>query len=252
MFLGIDIGNTNIVLSIFDSGKLIYTQKITSDTSLTQDEYSKILFTNLEKFEITDCGIVSVVEELNLIIKNACDKTFNTKSFLLTSQDNLGLDLRLDNPETVGLDRIANAYCAKIEYKLPAIIIDIGTATTFDIVSKDGEFLGGIIMPGMDLQFKSLNDYTSKLPLINYSNSDSPIGNNTKNAILSGVIRGSACAIEGLITQCEEQLGCKPTTIATGGGANFVENYMKKKFDFIDSNLTLKGIKYLYELNRNH
>ena len=111
------------------------------------------------------------------------------------------MKIELQNPKEVGADRIANAYAAKVKYSLPAIVIDIGTATTFDIVSKKGSFLGGVIMPGLNLQFKSLSSNTSKLPRINAGVSEKAIGNSTENAMLSGIMRGSASAIEGLIHQ---------------------------------------------------
>ena len=160
-----------------------------------------------------------------------------------------GLEIALKNPKEVGADRIANAYGAKLKYKLPAIIIDIGTATTFGIVSKDGKFLGGVIMPGLNLQFKSLCTNTSKLPQINAGKSEKAIGNSTEDAILSGIMRGSACAIEGLIHQCELELGEKATIIATGGHSKLISNYMFRQFDYIDANLTLEGLKCLYDLN---
>jgi type III pantothenate kinase len=160
------------------------------------------------------------------------------------------MEIKLKNPKEVGADRIANAIGAKEKYPLPAIVIDIGTATTFDIVSKKGDFLGGVIMPGLNLQFKSLSSNTSKLPRINAGISEKAIGDSTENALLSGIMRGSACAIEGLIHQCELELGERATVIATGGQSRLVSEYMLRSFDYIDSNLTLEGLKFLYNINR--
>ena len=134
-----------------------------------------------------------------------------------------------------------------LKYKLPAIVIDFGTATTFDIVSKDGVFLGGVIMPGLNLQFKSLSSNTSKLPRISAGISEKAIGDSTENALLSGIMRGSACAIEGLIHQCELELGEKATIIATGGQSRLISEYMIRRFDYIDSSLTLEGLKSIFE-----
>lgn len=250
MLLSVDIGNTNITLGIFDKNNLVKTFSLASDRDLSQSEYEILLQTLCKEFDIQGCVIGSVVEELNPIIKKACDNVFELDSFLLSNNANLGMKIALKNPKEVGADRIANAYGAKIKYSLPAIVVDIGTATTFDIVSKDGKFLGGVIMPGLNLQFKSLNTNTSKLPKIDAGLSEKAIGNSTENAILSGIMRGSASAIEGLIHQCELELGEKATIIATGGQSRLLSEYMFRNFDYVDSTLTLEGLKLLYELNR--
>lgn len=250
MLLVVDIGNTNITLGVYDKDSLIETFRLSSDKDLSQIEYEKLLKTFCKNYMIEDCVIGSVVEELNEIIKLSCDTVFNINSLLIDTNINYGLKIALEKPNEIGADRIANAYGAKVKYSLPAIVIDIGTATTFDIVSKKGEFLGGVIMPGLNLQFKALNSNTSKLPKINADLSEKAIGNSTKNAILSGIMRGSACAIEGLIHQCELELGEKATIIATGGQSRLISEYMIRNFDYIDTSLTLDGLKLLYELNK--
>lgn len=250
MLLVVDIGNTNITLGVYDKDSLIETFRLSSDKDLSQIEYEKLLKTFCKSYMIEDCVIGSVVEELNEIIKLSCDAVFNINSLLIDTNINYGLKIALEKPNEIGADRIANAYGAKVKYSLPAIVIDIGTATTFDIVSKKGEFLGGVIMPGLNLQFKALNSNTSKLPKINADLSEKAIGNSTKNAILSGIMRGSACAIEGLIHQCELELGEKATIIATGGQSRLISEYMIRNFDYIDTSLTLDGLKLLYELNK--
>lgn len=249
MLLAVDIGNTNITLGIFDKEKLIENFRLTSDKKLSHEGYEALLKEFCDKFEIKDCVIGSVVEELGLTLKLACDKFFSLDSLLINSEKEYGIKILLENPKKVGADRIANAFGAKNKYTLPAIIVDIGTATTFDVVSKNGDFLGGVIMPGLNLQLKSLNANTSKLPQIEINTSKKAIGNSTENAMLSGVIRGSACAIEGLINQCEAELGEKATIIATGGHSKLISEYMVRKFDFVDPFLTLEGLKLLYELN---
>ncbi len=251
MFLSVDIGNTNITLGVFENKNLIETFRLPSNKELSQKEYEVLLENLCRNYEIDACVIGSVVEELSLVVKNACDKTFNIDTFLLDKSSNYGMKILLENPNEVGADRVANAYAAKKKYSLPAIIVDIGTATTFDIVSKEGDFLGGVLMPGLNLQFKALNSNTSKLPKIEAGFSEKAIGNSTKRAMLSGIMRGSASAIEGLIHQCELELGEKATIIATGGQSRLVSEYMFRRFDYIDSSLTLEGLKMLYELSKN-
>lgn len=247
MYLSIDIGNTNITLGVFDKDSLIETFRLASDKDLSQNEYEILLKTLFKNYNINHCVIGSVVEELSNIIKNACDRVFSLDSLLITPDIDSGMNIVLKNPKEIGADRIANAFVAKNKYKLPLIVVDIGTATTFDIVSKNGDFIGGVIMPGLNLQFKALNKNTSKLPQLQAGISEKAIGNSTEDAMLSGIMRGSACAIEGLIHQCELELGEKATIIATGGHSRLISEYMLRSFDYIDSSLTLEGFKLLYE-----
>ena len=248
MLLAIDIGNTNITLGVFENESILETFRLPSDKELPQEEYEILLHSLFKKYDIHACMIASVVEELNCTIKNAVDNIFHINSILLDSKLNLGIKLKLKNPAEVGADRIANACGAYVLYSKPAIIVDLGTATTFDIINKDGDFIGGVIMPGLNLQFRSLNNSTSKLPRIEANTVNKAIGDNTVDAILSGVIRGSACAIEGLISQCEEELGEKAVIIATGGYSGLISQYMNRSFDFVNPYLTLEGLRFLYEL----
>lgn len=249
MLLCVDIGNTNITLGIFDNDNLLETLRLASDRELTQDEYEILLHNLLKKYVIENCIIASVAQELDKIIKRSIDNIFHVNSIILNNKLNYGISIKLKNPNEAGADRIANALAAYMLYSKPAIIVDLGTATTFDIINRQGEFIGGVIMPGLNLQLKSLNAYTSKLPRVDIGKSSSAIGNSTSKAILSGVIRGSACAIEGLIEQCEQELGEKATIIATGGYSTLISGYMNKVFDFVNPCLTLEGLKYLFELN---
>ena len=249
MLLSVDIGNTNITIGVFDNDKLIETFRLSSDKDLSQKEYELLFSTLCKNYQIEGCVIGSVVEELSQLIKNTCDKVFQLDSLLISPNIDTGLKIALENPKEIGADRIANACVAKNKYKLPVIVVDIGTATTFDIVSKNGEFLGGVIMPGLNLQFKSLSSNTSKLPKIEAGLSEKAIGDSTENALLSGIMRGSACAIEGLIHQCELELGERATVVATGGHSRLVSKYMIRSFDYVDSSLTLEGLKLLYNIN---
>ncbi len=241
MLLAVDIGNTNITLGVFDEDCLVKTFRMDSDANI---DYAIALSSLLKDYRIDSCAIVSVVQDLTQVVKSACDKLFGVDSFVF-SIDNTDLKIALEEPNKVGADRLVNA-CAARNYKLPAIVVDVGTAITFDIVSKDKEFLGGVIMPGLNLQLRALNQYTSKLPLVQAGESKFAVGNNTENAILSGVIRGAACAVEGLIRQCEDELGGCAAVIATGGQCSLIAEYMTRKFDVINPDLTLEGLKSAY------
>ena len=249
MLLTTDIGNTSITLGLFDDAALVEEFRLASDKDLSLEEYEVLLKSLFKDFKIDGCIIASVVEELTNKFKNAVDNVFKLDAMVLSSKINTGVKIALDNPEEAGADRIANVAGAYVLYDKPTIVVDFGTATTFDIVNSNGEFIGGLIAPGLNLQLKSLNKFTSKLPRIDVTLSNSAIGHNTADAILSGVIRGSAAMIDGLVEQCEKELGQHAVVVATGGYSGLIANYMKRPFDFINPTLTLEGLRHLYYLN---
>ena len=250
MLLTADIGNTSITLGLFEEDALVEEFRLASDKDLSLEEYEVLLKSLFKDFKVDGCIISSVVEELNEKFKSAVANVFKIEPMFLSLEINTGIKIALDNPEEAGADRIANAAGAYVLYNKPVIVVDFGTATTFDIVNKDGEFIGGIIAPGINSQLKALNKFTSKLPRIDVAISNAAIGHNTSDAILSGVIRGSACMIDGLVKQCEKELGEKAVLVATGGYSGLIANYLKRPFDFINPTLTLEGLRYLYQLNR--
>ncbi len=251
MLLVADIGNTNITFGVYDKDFLIKEIRLQTDVSLSCEEYAIFLETTFKDYKIKKIIIGSVVDEINETIKKACEIGLEVKPIIFTSELKTGVELNVKSPSSIGVDRIANAYYAFKNYSLPCIIIDLGTATTFDIISKNGKFFGGIIMPGLKMQLNSLCEKTSKLPKIEVQDIEKAIGIDTKTAILSGVIRGHACAIDGLIEQCENELGQKTIVVATGGLSKQISSYMSRKFDFINPTLTLDGFKELYYLNVN-
>ncbi len=249
MLLTSDIGNTNITLGLFDNEALVEEYRLASDKDLSLEEYEVLLKSLFKDFKIDGCIIGSVVEELNNKFSSAVKNVFNIDPVFLTNKINTGVKIKTDFPDEVGADRIANAAGAYILYKKPTIVVDFGTATTFDIINAEGEFIGGMIAPGINLQMKVLNKFTSKLPRIDVAISSKAIGHNTTDAILSGVIRGTACMIDGLVQHCEKELGQKAVLVATGGYSGLIANYMKRPFDFINPTLTLEGLRHLYNLN---
>jgi len=255
MLLTADIGNTSITLGLFDGDALVESFRLASDKDLSQEEYEVLLKTLCKPFNIDGCIIASVVDELSKKFKSAVDNVFKIESILLNSECKTGVKIAIENPKEAGADRIANACGALMLYNRPCIVVDFGTATSFDIINQQGEFIGGIITPGLNLQMKVLNKFTSKLPKIDVAVANKAIGNNTSEAILSGVIRGSACMIDGLVEQCESELGkngvpIRATLVATGGYSGLISSYLKRPFDFINPTLTLEGLRFLYELNR--
>lgn len=249
MLLTADIGNTNITLGLFDKDKYVSEYRLASDKDLSGEEYEVLLKSLLKDYEIDGCVIASVVEELNIKFKRAVDNVFDITSVFVDSQIDLGIEIKLDIPYQVGADRLANAVAASKFYKGAVIVIDFGTATSFDIINSKHQFLGGVIAPGINTQMKCLKNSTSKLPKIDVSISPCAIGHNTTDAILSGVIRGTACMVDGLVAQCEKELGEKAVIVATGGYCGLIANYLKRPFDDVNPILTLEGLREIYKLN---
>jgi len=249
MLLTADIGNTSITLGLYEDIALIEEFRLASDKDLSLEEYEVLLRSLLKDFSVSGCIISSVVEELTDKFFEAVEMVLKIKPVLLSTKINTGISIKIDKPDELGADRIANAAGAYILYEHPVIVVDFGTATSFDIVNSNGEFVGGVIAPGLNLQLKSLNKFTSKLPRIEVATSPKAIGTNTTDAILSGVIRGCAGMIDGLVKQCEAELGEPAVLVATGGYASIVAKYLARPFDFINPTLTLDGLRHLYYLN---
>ena len=254
MLLVIDIGNTNTNLGVFnDGGVLEKSWNIASDIKRFEDEYGILILNLLQNSNIApkiDSAIISsVVAPLCETYKKALEKYLNITPFVLSHKAKLPVTIDLKQPKEAGADRLANASAAAILYKLPAIVIDLGTATSFDIVDENKNFIGGLIAPGLKIQAKSLSQFTSKLPKLKIEAPKNAIGKDTISAMLSGIVRGHAAMIDGMIKACEKELGQKATVIATGGYSNVLFDNMERGFDHINPNLTLEGLKYLYKLN---
>ena len=250
MLLTIDIGNTNITLGVFEGNSIIHSWRLSTEITRTEDEYGVFLKnllreTDMDK-KITNAIISSVVVQLTEKIEIALKKYLNITSFIISHKIKTNVTLKTDDKSQIGADRIANACAVSKLYKTPAIVVDFGTATTFDIVNSNNEFIGGIITAGMKIQAESLKNFTSKLPLIKIESSKTAIGKNTIDAMLSGIVRGQAKMIEGLLADCEKELGEKAVIIATGGYSKIVAQYMDRKFDLISPYLTLDGLKIIY------
>lgn len=251
MLLTIDIGNTSTTIGVFHAEKLGQTWSISTDARRSEDEIGILLINllRLHNYEdkITDISLCSVVVPLTERFKNALVKYIGIEPFVVSNKSTKLLKFNVDSPEEVGPDRIVNAFAAYSLFKKTCIVVDFGTATSFDIVRGDGEFQGGIICAGMKIQAESLKSFTSKLPLIKIESSKSTIGKNTIDAMLSGIVRGQAKMVEGLLADCEKELGEKAVIIATGGYAQIIAQYMDRDFDLISPYLTLDGLKLIYD-----
>lgn len=250
MLIAVDIGNTNITLGIFDGDVLKETFRMESDMNTSEKDYTFLIKKLTSKYDINKCIIASVVDELTPIIQKVCEDLFKTKSLIVSA--NIKLPFTMHNvakSEEIGADRIVNAAYAVLKHKQPVIIVDFGTATTLEIINSEKDFIGGVIMPGLKMQMKSLYQNTSKLPNIEIADSENVMGLNTRDCMLSGVIRGTAYAIDGFIKNIEAELGEKPFLVATGGYCELVTKYMDCKHIEVRRSLTLEGLRLLYELN---
>ena len=251
MILISDIGNTSITVGLFDKDEKVELWRLTTDSKRSCDEYGTILAGLIsgfdKKIKLEGAIVASVVTGLTETYINSIKKYLGIEPINFSYKIDAGIKVVTENKSEVGADRIVNAVAAVNLYGAPSIVIDMGTATTFDIVNEKKEFIGGIITPGMKIQTQSLSKFTSKLPLLDIEPIKNVIGHNTQEAILSGVVRGHACMIEGLLKECEKELGTKPVTIATGGYVHLISGYMEHPFDFIDEDLTLNGLNIIYQ-----
>lgn len=253
MLLTIDIGNTNTSFCIFNENTIVQRFNIYSDANKTTDEFGVLLSDILKNLgfenKISACAISSVVLPLGEVFTSAIKKYLNIVALEINHKIKMPFKIKIDNPKELGADRIANATYAVFTYKLPAIVIDFGTATTFDIINENKEFIGGLIAPGLYIQAQSLSKFTSKLPKLKIEAPKNIIGTNTIDAMLSGIVRGHSCMVDGMIQKSEKELKKTATIIACGGFSEVLHNEIERKFDFIDKDLTHKGLKMLWELN---
>ena len=251
MLLTLDIGNTSTTIGLFDKEVLIETWAISSMKDRSEDELGMVLLNLLQIHgyakHVQSVCMCSVVVSLTERFRNAIEKYLKIVPFVVSNKTTRLLNYLVDVPDEVGPDRIVNAFAAYKLYQKDSIVVDLGTATSFDIVSSNGDFLGGIICAGMKIQAESLKNFTSRLPLIKIEAPNKVIGKNTIDAMLTGIVRGHACMIDGLLHQCSDELGSKPLYIATGGYSEIVSQYMKEKFDYINPYITLEGLRLIYE-----
>ena len=254
MFLAIDCGNTNTVFAVFKNDESHVTWRCRTDSTRTADEYASWLMPLLGHegvgFEIINCALISsVVPDANFDLERLCSKYFDvTPRFVKSNDVKIDLDIQLPNPETLGADRIVNSVIVKQKYKLPIITIDFGTATTFDVLNAGGAYCGGVIAPGINLSLEALHRAAAALPKISIQKTDNVIENTTVSAMQSGLYWGYVSMIEGMVKRMENELGVKPTIIATGGLASIFADGTDV-IDMVDHDLTLEGLKLIHSMN---
>ncbi len=246
-----DIGNTSTTIGIYDGEILVHNWRIASDDKRSEDEYGIVLHNFIEfaklQGKIEAAIISSVVLSLTEKFKSAIETYLHVPVMNLTHKTKTGLKIEIDKPEELGPDRIANAVAAYNLYGKTSIIVDFGTATSFDVVTSDGRFVGGAITPGIRISAQALNNFTSRLPKVKIEAPENTIGKNTVDAILSGLVTGHASMIDGMVEKIEKELGEKALLILTGGYSEIVFERMNRKYDYLDENLTLEGLRQIYQ-----
>lgn len=254
MILAIDMGNTNIVIGGIDDRRTYFLERITTNRFKTDLEYAINVKNILEIYGVSTADIEgaiisSVVPPLNATLISAVEKICGKTPMLVGSGMKTGINIIMDNPKSVGADRIVNAVAAVQEHKPPLIIIDMGTATTITAIDKTGTYVGGCISPGPKISAEALSARTAQLPAISLESPKKAIGKNTIDAMRSGVMLGSACMVDGMIDRIDAELGGGATVVATGGIARFVLPMCRHAIEY-DRDLLLKGLALLYENNR--
>lgn len=253
MILAIDIGNSNVVIGGFENDKIEFTARVATDARRTEEQYAVEIYQilNLHGYiarEMEGSIISSVVPQLTSVMKAALRIITGKKPLVVGPGLKTGLNIKLDNPASLGADRVADTVAAIHEYPLPLLVVDMGTATTISVINDKEEFVGGAIMPGLRLSLEALSSRASLLPHIDLIPPKSVIGRNTIDAMDSGMIYGNASMLDGMIERIQEELGQKVQVIATGGLSQKVTPYCKHQI-VQDPNLLLKGLRILYYKN---
>lgn len=254
MLLAIDIGNTNITIGCIQNDEIICEVRIATDKTRTSDQYGVEIKSMLETFgcrieDIEDCIISSVVPPVFNAVRNGVYKIIKKPPMVVGHGLKTGLDIRLDNPASVGTDRIVIAVAALAKRKAPLILIDIGTATTIEVIEPKNMYLGGVIMAGPRISLDALTSRTAQLPGVNLDAPGNVIAKNTVDAMRSGVMYGAAAMLDGVIDRMADELGHTSTIIATGGSAPYIIPLCKHDI-ILERDLLLQGLNVIYKMNK--
>jgi type III pantothenate kinase len=253
VLLVLDVGNTKTAVGVYSEGKWIADWRVTTHLDHLPDEYYVLLKSLLEDAglsfgKISGAAVASVVPPLTATFEELVVRILGRKPIVVGHGVRTGIQVRIENPREVGADRIANTAAVHKLHGGPAIVLDLGTATTFDVISKDGDYLGGAIAPGLGIAADALVRRTAKLPKVELTLPDSAIGRNTVAAMQSGLVIGYIGLVKELVSRLKGELGGNPKVIATGGMAERIAAWTSV-IDFVSPRLTLEGIRIIYELN---
>ena len=254
MLLTVDVGNTNITIGVFDGTKLKANWRIATGVHRMPDEYANLMLNLFERqgiaaSTVTDAILCSVVPPLVGVFDEMCRRYLKISPLVVEAGVKTGVQISMDNPREVGADRIVNAVAAHHLYGGPVIVIDLGTATTFDVVSKEGDYLGGAIAPGIAIATEALFARTAVLPRVELTHPKRAIGRSTVAAMQSGIVFGYAGLIEGIVGRIKQELGGEVKVVATGGYAELLARETPL-IEVVNPDLTLEGLRLIYEMNK--
>jgi len=255
MLLTVDIGNTDIMLGVFEGDELRATWHMATRIHRMSDEYAALLLNllhhqGLDASDIKEVALCSVVPPLTATFEELFQRYFHISLLVVEAGVKTGVRIRMDNPREVGADRIANAVAAHQLYGGPIIIADLGTATTFDTVSKEGDYLGGAIAPGIVTAAEALFMRAAKLPRVELVRPTQVIGTSTIAAMQSGIVFGYVALVEGMVARIQKELGEKTKVVATGGYAELIAKETSV-IDIVNPTLTLTGLRLIYLMNKS-
>jgi type III pantothenate kinase len=253
MLLTFDIGNTNIVVGCFQGDKLLFELRLRTESGRTIDEYQAVLATLLQQklgatYGFKACIISSVVPPVTGDIVRLVREMLKLEPLMVGPGIKTGLQIKISEPSAVGSDRIVNSVAARELFGCPAVVVDFGTATSFDVISAEGNYEGGIIAPGINIALEALVKRTAKLPRIDLTWPKSVVGKSTVGAMQSGVLVGYVCMVDGLVDAVEKEIGEFKHVLATGGLGRVVSEH-SQRIKTYDPHLTLKGLRVLAGLN---
>jgi len=255
MLLVIDVGNTNSVLGLYRENSLLYDWRVTTDKSRTVDEYAILIhdlfrLRDIHFTDIKDVIISCVVPPMLGLLEDLCDDYFGLKPYVVGPGIKTGMPILYDNPREVGADRIVNAVAAYDKFRRSLIIVDFGTATTFDLISAKGEYLGGAIAPGLGISAEALFQRASKLPRVEFSRPPQVVARNTVNSMQAGIFYGYVGLVDGLVRRMKGEAKDQPLVVATGGFAPLLSE-ASETIEEVDEALTLEGLRIIYQRNRS-
>ncbi|MDZ7373765.1 MAG: type III pantothenate kinase [candidate division KSB1 bacterium] len=250
MLLAIDVGNTHVVVGVFDGEKLLGRWRLASGVARTEDELWALLKTlssgeGVDLQRVRGVAVSSVVPSLTPVVEKMARRYLDLSPLLISAELDLGMPVLYEDPRAVGADRICNAVAGYHLFGGPLVVVDFGTATTFDVVTRDGEYLGGIICTGLETSAYLLHRYAAKLPKVELAFPPELIGRNTENAIRSGLMWGAVEMVDGLVRRLRAELGEDTRTVATGGLARLLVPKLRE-VDRVEPDLTLIGIRLVY------